>query len=328
MSLRIGLMVFDGMTMLDASGPAEVFNLADPAREHYEVAYVSPAGGPVVSSSGLELSRTIAAADAGKVDTLLVVGGASLPDGGVPPNLLEAVDGLAGGARRVASVCTGAFILAELGYLNGRRATTHWRHAHALAARYPRINVEPDVIHVRDGRYLTSAGISAGIDLALAIVEDDLGVRTARETARELVVFMHRPGGQAQFSTALSTPPVQNGLLRTLMDSVVADPADEHTVASMAAAAGVSVRHLNRIFQAEAGTTPARWLERVRVDAARSLILDGHPMTLVAQLSGFGSDETLRRAFARQLDTTPTSFRDRFATTRQVRAVPGVLPGG
>lgn len=321
--MRIGLLVFDGMTMLDASGPAEVFNLADPTRQHYEVIYVSPAGGPVVSSSGLELSRTLAAATVGDIDTLLVVGGPSLPDDGLPPNLLEAVKDLTAGARRVASVCTGAFVLAELGYLDGRRATTHWRHAHTLAARYPLIKVEEDVIHVRDGRYLTSAGISAGIDLALAMVEDDLGVQTARETARELVMFMQRPGGQTQFSTALSTPPVQNGLLRALMDSVLADPADAHTVASMAAAAGVSVRHLNRMFRAEAGTTPARWLERVRVDAARSLILDGHRMTLVAQLSGFGSDETLRRAFARQLDTTPTSFRDRFTTTRKDSEVTG-----
>ncbi|WP_255557144.1 GlxA family transcriptional regulator [Paeniglutamicibacter sp. Y32M11] len=321
--MRIGLLVFDGMTMLDASGPAEVFNLADPTRQHYEVVYVSPAGGPVVSSSGLELSRTLAAATVGDIDTLLVVGGPSLPDDGLPPKLLEAVKDLTAGARRVASVCTGAFVLAELGYLDGRRATTHWRHARTLAARYPLIKVEEDVIHVRDGRYLTSAGISAGIDLALAMVEDDLGVQTARETARELVMFMQRPGGQTQFSTALSTPPVQNGLLRALMDSVLADPADAHTVASMAAAAGVSVRHLNRMFRAEAGTTPARWIERVRVDAARSLILDGHRMTLVAQLSGFGSDETLRRAFARQLDTTPTSFRDRFTTTRKDSGVTG-----
>ena len=325
MSLRIGMMVFDGMTMLDASGPAEVFNLADPERQHYEVVCISPAGGPVVSSSGLELSRTIPAVDAGALDTLLVVGGASLPHGGVPPDLLNAVESLAPGTRRVASVCTGAFVLAELGYLNDRRATTHWRHAHTLAARYPRITVEPDVIHIRDGRYLTSAGISAGIDLALAMVEEDLGTRTARATARELVVFMHRPGGQTQFSTALTTPPVQTGKLRSIMDSILANPAYEHTVASMGATAGVSVRHLNRIFQAEVGTTPARWLERVRVDAARSLILDGHPITLVAQLSGFGSDETLRRAFARQLDTTPTSFRDRFATTRKARLSNGDL---
>lgn len=301
--------------MLDASGPAEVFHAADPAGRHYDLTFVSPDGGRVASSSGMELSRTVAAADAGQVDTLLVAGGGRLPDGRIDPGLLGSVESLAAGARRVASVCTGAFILAELGYLDDRRATTHWRHARNLATRYPRIRVEPDVIHVRDGRYLTSAGISAGIDLALALVEEDVGVDTARSTARELVMFMHRPGGQAQFSTALSTPPARKGVLRTLMEAVLANPGEEHTVASMASSIGVSVRHLNRMFQAEAGTSPARWLEQVRVDAARSLILEGHPLTRVARLSGFGSDETLRRAFARQLDTTPTSFRNRFATT-------------
>ncbi|MFI8411133.1 GlxA family transcriptional regulator [Paeniglutamicibacter gangotriensis] len=315
MTNRIGILVFDGMTMLDASGPAEVFNLADPARHHYDLVFISPAGGRVASSSGMELGQTLTADDAGEVDTLIVAGGAPLPEGRINDELLSSVASLASGAQRVASVCTGAFVLAELGYLDGRRATTHWRHAHTLATLHPRIKVEPDVIHVRDGRYLTSAGISAGIDLALAMVEEDLGVEIARETARELVMFMHRPGGQTQFSKALSTPPVQNGVLRGLMDSVLANPANEHTSTSMAATAGVSVRHLNRMFQAEAATTPARWLERVRVDAARALVLDGHSMTQVAQLSGFGSDETLRRAFARQLDTTPTSFRDRFATT-------------
>ncbi|MGB9036413.1 MAG: DJ-1/PfpI family protein [Paeniglutamicibacter sp.] len=317
MTIRMGLVVFDGMTMLDASGPAEVFNLADPAREFYDLAFVSPRGGRVISSSGMELGQTLAAADAGPVDTLLVAGGARLPEGRINQELLSSVDSLATGAKRVASVCTGAFVLAELGHLDGRRATTHWRHAHTLATRHPRVKVEPDVIHVRDGRYLTSAGISAGIDLALSLVEEDLGVEIARETARELVMFMHRPGGQTQFSTALSTPPAQNGPLRTLMDSVLADPVGAHTASSMAASAGVSVRHLNRMFRAEAATTPARWLERVRVDAARALILEGRSMTQVAQLSGFGSDETLRRAFARQLDTTPTSFRDRFSTTRR-----------
>lgn len=317
MITRIGILVFDGMTMLDASGPAEVFNLADPARQHYDLVFISPAGGRVVSSSGMELGQTLSSDDAGEVDTLLVAGGALLPEGRINEELLSSVAALASGAQRVASVCTGAFVLAELGYLDGRRATTHWRHAHTLATRHPLVTVEPDVIHVRDGRYLTSAGISAGIDLALAMVEEDLGVEIARETARELVMFMHRPGGQTQFSTALSTPPAQNGALRTLMETVLANPAEEHTATSMAATVGVSVRHLNRMFQAAADTTPGRWLERVRVDSARALVLDGHSMTQVAQLSGFGSDETLRRAFARQLATTPSSFRDHFATSRR-----------
>jgi transcriptional regulator GlxA family with amidase domain len=315
MTHRIGIVVFDGMTLLDASGPAEVFHLADPAGERYELVFVSAYGGTVRSSSGIAMADTIAAADTGAFDTVLVAGGQRLVDSPIEDSLVEAVEALSAQASRVASVCTGAFVLAELGFLDGRRATTHWRHAHTLAARYPRIRVEPDVIHLRDGRFLTSAGISAGIDLALTIVEDDLGADTARTVARELVMFMQRPGGQTQFSTALSQPPARDGALRELMETIIANPAVEHTVSSMAAALGVSARHLNRMFHTQTGTTPARWVEQVRVDAARALILEGHPITRVAQRTGFGTDETLRRAFARHLGTTPTAFRDRFATT-------------
>ncbi len=315
MTHRIGLVVFEGMTLLDASGPAEVFHLADPAGERYELVFVSAAGGTVRSSSGITMADTIAVADAGAFDTMLVAGGPELVDSPMEAALLAAVESLSAQASRVASVCTGAFVLAELGFLDGQRATTHWRHANTLARRYPRIRVEPDVIHIRDGRYLTSAGISAGIDLALAMVEDDMGADTARTVARELVMFMQRPGGQTQFSTALSQPLARDGLLRGLMEAIVADPAADHTVSSMSSAIGVSARHLNRMFRTETGTTPGRWLEQVRVDAARALILEGHPITRVAQRSGFGSDETLRRAFARHLGTTPTAFRDRFSTT-------------
>lgn len=318
MSHRIGLVVFDGITLLDASGPAEVLHHGDPSGEHYDITYVSPAGGTVVASSGIAVAGTIAADDVAPVDTVLVAGGGHLATGPLDAALLTAVERLAGTARRVASVCTGAFVLAELGYLDGRRATTHWRHAHGLARRYPQVQVEPDVIHVRDGRYLTSAGISAGIDLALALVEADLGVETARETARELVMFMQRPGGQTQFSSALQTPPARSPQLRSLVDVIVADPAAEHTVATMAAMVGVSERHLHRMFRSELGVPPGRWLEQVRVDVARTLILDGHTLTRVAQLCGLGSDETLRRAFARCLGTTPSAYRERFSTTATV----------
>lgn len=320
MTHRIGVVVFDGLTLLDASGPAEVFHLADPSGRLYELEFVSAAGGTVRSSSGIAMADTVAVADAGGVDTVLVAGGERLVGSPVEDSLMDAVETLSGPASRVASVCTGAFLLADLGLLDGRRATTHWRHAPTLARRYPRVRVEPDVIHLRDGRFFTSAGISAGIDLALAMVEEDAGADTARAVARELVMFMQRPGGQTQFSTALSQPPARDGLLRGLMEAIVADPAAEHTVSSMASAIGTSVRHLNRMFRTETGTTPARWVEQVRVDAARALILEGHPITRVAQCLGFGTDETLRRAFARHLGTTPTAFRDRFSSTGQTAA--------
>ncbi|WP_435213591.1 GlxA family transcriptional regulator [Streptomyces sp. bgisy034] len=316
MTHRVALLVFDGVTLLDASGPLEVLHQAGRLGNPYAPVPASPYGGDVTTSSGVALARTVAAADAGPVDTLVVAGADALAERPPGEDLLTAAALLAGRAERVASVCSGAFVLAELGLLDGRRATTHWRHAKTLARRHPRVRVEPDALHVRDGRYLTSAGISAGIDLTLALVEDDHGADVAREVARELVVFMQRPGGQSQFSTALATPPARSDLLASLTASVLADPAADHGLAAMAASAAVSTRHLARLFRSELNTTPARWVERVRLDRAQQLLLDGHSVTSAARYSGLGSDETLRRAFARHLGTTPTEYRRRFATTR------------
>ncbi|WP_316525587.1 GlxA family transcriptional regulator [Kitasatospora brasiliensis] len=231
-------------------------------------------------------------------------------------------------ARRVASVCSGAFVLAALGQLDGHRATTHWRHAPALARRHPLVRVEPDALHIQDGRYHTSAGISAGIDLALALVEQDYGAEAARAIARELVVFMQRPGGQSQFSTALATPPARSEVLRALTDAVLADPAADHALPTMAASAAVSTRHLTRLFQAELHTTPARWVERVRLDRARQLLLDGHSVTAAARHSGLGSDETLRHAFARTWAPRPPSSATAspVPTTPRADAPPGPPP--
>jgi transcriptional regulator GlxA family with amidase domain len=316
MTQRVGFIVFDGVTMLDVSGPGEVLHQALRAGLPYKSVLVSPRGGSVTASSGLVVAGTTAAADAGPLDTVVVVGADRLTEPDLDDELLAAVGTLTERAGRVASVCTGAFVLAELGLLDRRRATTHWRHTETLAHRYPRVHVQPDVIHVRDGRYITSAGITAGIDLALSLVEDDHGAEAARDIARELVVFMQRPGGQSQFSTALAMPPARSSLLRSLTAAVHADPTAEHTLPAMSAAAAVSARHLTRLFQAELGTTPARWVERVRLDRAQQLVLDGHSITAAAEHSGFGSDETLRRAFGRHLGITPTEYRTRFATTK------------
>ncbi|MFE4974741.1 GlxA family transcriptional regulator [Kitasatospora sp. NPDC056651] len=316
MTHRVAFLVFDGVTLLDASGPLEVFHQAARLGHRYGTVLVSPDGGTVTTANGVALADTAAPPDLpDRLDTLVVAGADHLaarsPDG----HLLAAAESLTRRARRVASVCSGAFVLAALGLLDGRRATTHWRHAAALALRHPGVRVEPDALHIRDGRYHTSAGISAGIDLALALVEHDHGAEAARAVARELVVFMQRPGGQSQFSTALATPPARSGPLRALTDAVLADPAADHSLPAMAATAAVSTRHLARLFQAELHTTPARWVERVRLDRAQQLLLDGHGITAAARLSGLGSDETLRRAFARQLGTTPTDYRNRFTTT-------------
>ncbi|NAS26410.1 helix-turn-helix domain-containing protein [Herbidospora sp. NEAU-GS84] len=314
MNHRVGFVVFDGVTLLDVSGPAEVLHQAGQAGRPYELVLVSASGGQVTTSTGLPLSGVVTAAEAGPVDTVLVAGGDLLAERPLDPGLLATARTLASGATRVASVCTGAFVLAELGLLDGRRATTHWRHAGVLARRHPLVRVEPDAIHVRDGRFVTSAGISAGIDLTLALVEDDHGAEAARRIARELVVFLQRPGGQSQF-TAATTPPAGHDVLRVLIDSVLADPAADHGLPAMAAAAAVSTRHLTRLFHTELGTTPARWVERVRLEHAQRLLLDGHSVTAAARDSGLGSDETLRRVFDRHLGITPTAYRQRFATT-------------
>ncbi|UPO76369.1 GlxA family transcriptional regulator [Arthrobacter sp. Helios] len=318
MTQRVGFIVFDGMTMLDLSGPGEVLHQARRAGLPYTPVLVSPHGGTVTASSGLAVGGTTAVAEAGALDTVIVVGADRLTEPVLDEDLLAAVRTVAGRAERVASVCTGAFVLAELGLLDGRRATTHWRHTQTLASRYPRVRVQPDVIHVRDGRYVTSAGITAGIDLALSLVEDDYGAEAARGIARELVVFMQRPGGQSQFSADRDMPRVRSSVLQAVTAAVQADPAGEHTLPSMSAAAAVSARHLTRLFQAELGTTPARWVERVRLGLAQELVLEGHSITKAAQQSGFGSDETLRRAFGRHLGITPTEYRTRFATTQPI----------
>jgi transcriptional regulator GlxA family with amidase domain len=307
---RVAFVVYDGVTLLDVSGPLEVLHQAN----RYETVLVSPYGGEVRTASGLSLAGTITPDQAGQIDTVIVAGADELVDG-VPDELLQVTAELVKSAGRVASVCSGAFVLAGLGLLDGRRATTHWRHAAAMARRYPKVNVEPDALHVTDGRYVTSAGISAGIDLALALVEADHGPDLARATARELVVFLQRPGGQSQFSTAMSTPPARSDPLRAMTDTVVADPGGDHTLPNLAASAAVSPRHLTRLFQSEFQTTPGRWVERVRLDRAQQLLLDGHSITKAARLSGLGSDETLRRAFARHLSITPTEYLRRFRTT-------------
>lgn len=317
MTHRVGIVVFDGVTMLDVSGPSDVLHQAGRVAEAYELVLVSARGGQVATSNGLALSGAVTPADAGALDTVVVAGGDRLAEEPLERELLDAVAEVAARATRVASVCTGAFVLAELGMLDDRRATTHWRHAERMARRYPRVRVEPDAIHIRDGRYLTSAGISAGIDLSLALVEEDHGADAARAVARELVVFMQRPGGQSQFSTALETPPPHTDLLRDLIADVLADPAADHTLPTMAARAAVSSRHLTRLFNAELNTTPARWLENVRLDRARQLLLSGHSVTTAARASGLGSDETLRRVFAKHLGTTPSEYRTRFATTER-----------
>ena len=269
------LLAFDGAGFLDVAGPAEVFAVADALVdfEGYRVTIASPDGRDATSSSGFRMGVAAAAADVeGPVDTLVVPGTWTWPEATEDAALMEAVRDSAARSRRVAGVCVGAFLLAAAGLLDGRRATTHWQFAGELAARHPAVAVDADRIFVEDGDVYTSAGVTAGIDLALALVEADLGPAIARRVARHLVVFMQRPGGQAQFSVRLQAEPVERPALRALLDEIAADPAGDHRLPALSRRAGFSERHLTRLFARELGTTPGRYVERVRIEAARALL--------------------------------------------------------
>ncbi|MBG7699790.1 GlxA family transcriptional regulator [Streptomyces sp. MC1] len=311
---RVAFLVFDGVKMLDVSGPAEVFAEANTLGARYSLCYVSPSGKPVRTSIGTRLPVDSAAADL-DVDTLVVSGGDLLVTEPIPPDLTEALRHLRARARRLVSICTGSFVLAAAGLLSGHRATTHWRHAPLLARAYPDVHVEPDSLFVEDRGVFTSAGVTAGIDLALSLVERDHGADLAREVARSLVVFMQRPGGQSQFSAALKVSAPRTPALRAVTDLVSAQPALEHSTDSLAVLVGVSPRHLTRLFNAELGTTPAKFVERVRLDHAKALLDAGHSVAASARAAGFGSAETLRRTFVARLGVSPGHYRARFATT-------------
>ncbi|MFD5269046.1 GlxA family transcriptional regulator [Streptomyces sp. NPDC058335] len=316
---QILMVVFDGVQLLDVTGPLEVYAAANVHGGNYRISTASLDGKPVTATAGVRLVPDLALSDVDfAVDTLMVPGRPDWWAAVSDTPLIERVARLATGADTVAAICAGAFPLAATGLLDGRKAATHWRLAADLAARYPRIDVDSDAIFVRDGRYITSAGITAGIDLALSLVEADLGADIARAAAKYLVVFMARPGGQSQFSVRQNAKYGTDSVLRQVLDAVTADPRADHTLTAMARRAGVSERHLTRLFRAETGMTAAQFVERVRLEAAQALLESGSdPLDHVARASGFGSVETLRRAFQRILGITPGAYRDRFRTTHQ-----------
>ena len=313
----VGLLVFDGVKLLDLAGPSEVFSEANRMGADYRLTVCSVGGVDVASSTGLRVSVDTDVARIERLDTALVTGGDIFPEHAVRPELADAAVLLARRSRRIASICTGAFILAAAGLLDGRRATTHWQHTATLARGYPQIDVEPDAIFVEDRGVFSSAGVTAGIDLALAMVERDHGAELARDVARSLVVFLQRPGGQSQFSPSLRGPIPRTNPLRAVVDLVAADPAGEHTLGNLAAHANLSPRHLTRLFQTELGTTPAKYVELIRFDAAKALLDAGHSVTETAQRTGYGSSESLRRSFVAHLGISPRAYRQRFSSTRR-----------
>jgi transcriptional regulator GlxA family with amidase domain len=349
---NVVILVYPGVQSLDVTGPLEVFNgaqlllEAEPCRvpggqslaeaergggvdrsggeddgastaRGYRTTVVSTDGAPVTTSSGLtmvphtDLNQAPAA-----IDTLIVAGGAGADRACGDQAMLDWIAARAETTRRVASVCTGAFLLAAAGLLDGRRATTHWAAAAELARRHPLVSVDPEPIFVRDGPVWTSAGVTAGMDLALAMVEEDLDRDAALTIARHLVLFLRRPGNQSQFSATLAARAPERPGLREVQRFAVEHLAEDLTVESLAARAHMSPRHFARSFRAEVGVTPARYVERLRLEAARRRLEESEePVGSVATACGFGTAETMRRVFLRALGVGPAEYRRRFHTT-------------
>ncbi len=323
------ILVFPDCQSLDCLGPTEVFTKANAhfatmhgadAPRPYQLLHASVAGGAVPTSCGLSLGPTVplAAVPEG-IDTLLIVGGNPGVERAVAEGVLPAwVRDQAPACRRVASVCTGAFLLAETGLMAGRRMTTHWHSCAELAARYPDIHVEPDAIYVSAPPFYSSAGITAAIDLALALVEADLGQQIALAVARELVLYLRRPGGQSQFSSLLaaqarSAEQTAEGKLGDLLTWMAAHPGDDLRVPTLAARIGLTERSFMRHFSAQTGQTPARYVETLRLERARLLLeTTHHSITAIAAAAGFGSVDSLTRALRRASGITPDLYRARF----------------
>jgi len=318
---QVVIVAYPGIQSLDVTGPLEVFAgssqlIAVTGRRQrgYEVAILSGDGAPLRTSSGLNITPHGRLRDApSSIDTLIVPGGPGSREALADRALIGWLMSASAKARRTASVCTGAFLLAQAGLLDGRRATTHWSAAAALARIYPRVDVDPEPIFVRDGSIWTSAGVTAGMDLTLALVEQDLDREAALAIARRLVLFLRRPGGQSQFSAALTAQQPAREPLRESLRFVTDNVTEDHSVETMAARAHMSPRHFARAFRAETGVTPARYVERVRLEAARMRLEDSaEPVAAIAASCGFGSAETMRRAFLRALGVAPAEYRRRF----------------
>lgn len=318
----IALLGFEGAAALDITGPYEVFAAASRLRQDrtapsYRVVLLADRAGPFRTVSGLSLVADASWRDYRDLpDTLLIAGGPDVTPIVSDSDLQAWLRLIAGKARRIGSVCTGAFALAKAGLLEQRRATTHWIAAERLADEYPQVMVDPDAIYVKQGNVYTSAGVTAGMDLALAMVEEDLGLQTALAVARMLVLFLKRPGGQSQFSTRLQAQAMEGTRLSPLLSWLDENYRHPLTVEEMAAQAAMSQRTFARVFVSETGVTPAHYLERIRLEHAVSLLESTDtPLETAARECGFSGCEQLRRAFQRHRGITPQEYRNRFRST-------------
>ncbi|WP_342641008.1 GlxA family transcriptional regulator [Rhodoligotrophos ferricapiens] len=314
---KVAIAIHEGVQALDVAGPVDVFAEANayiPAEHRYETVLVAAHRMPLRASNNMQMMADLTFEEAaGGFDILLVAGGPALPDAEPDPQLIDWLRVAPWHASTYGSICTGAFALGHAGLLDGRRVTTHWQNAHKLAARFPAAQVEPDLIYVRDGRLVTSAGVTAGIDLALALVSQRHGANVAVTVAKRLVVVAQRQGGQSQFSPYLTAPADPASPIARIQDHVMANISQRHTLESLAAEVGMSPRNLARHFVQETGITPHDFVERARIDAARRL-LEGSDRALkaVAYDCGFGTADRMRIVFAARLGVTPAQYRASF----------------
>lgn len=313
MTQTVAILALPGVQLLDVAGPLDVFAQAniEAAQTFYALRIIACEPGPVRSSSGAQLLPDWVVGEHDEaIHTLLVAGAPNAEHGLLSPAVLAWLGTTAKHSRRYGSVCTGAFALASAGLLDGRRFTTHWAAAPALARMLPSAMIDEDALYVRDGKLRTAAGVTAGLDLALALVEEDLGRDIARRVAAQLVMFFKRPGGQLQFSRKGETQLVGRSALQEVQRWVAANPELSHSIASLAKRVGVSPRHFARLFHTEVGITPAAWVEMTRIEAARALLEDGHDTPKqVAAKCGFANVDTLRRTFAKHVGVTPAEYR-------------------
>ncbi|MGO9343724.1 MAG: GlxA family transcriptional regulator [Acidimicrobiales bacterium] len=334
---QVVIAAFPGVQSLDVVGPYETFmgatkvtqmlGLGRPGGDGggYQVTLASATGEPVWAESGLglctvKLPDPTSAAGARAtddpvrgIDTLVIPGGDGVENARKDRDFIQWIATTATTCRRVATVCTGAFLAAEAGLLEGRRVTTHWARADKLASEFPSLRVDPDPIYIHDGKYWTSAGVTAGIDLALSLVEADLGTDVAQTVARWLVMFLHRPGGQTQLASPVWMPWAERSAICAVQTLVESAPGADHHIPTLASAAAMSTRHFTRVFTEEVGEPPGRFVERVRLEAARrELETSADTLDVIAHRCGFGTAETLRRVFQRRMNVAPDSYRRRF----------------
>lgn len=314
----IGLLAYDDMQPLDLAGPLDVFGAANAragGAPPYRLCIIGLGANAVHAENGLVVVPTHALEDAPPLDTLLIPGGVGARKGiDRDARLLSWLRGRAKHTRRIVTVCTGAYVLAATGLLNGRRVTTHWNYAADLAHRYPALRVEADRLFLRDGCFATSGGLTAGMDLALALVEEDLGASAALEVARQLVMYVKRPGNQAQFSAPLAAQAQGNDRMGALVDWLIANLDSELTMERMAEQAAMSARHFRRVFAEMFGMTPARFVEKLRLEQACLRLTQGKAsIERIAAGVGFNSADAFRRAFRARYGATPNEYRERFS---------------